>query len=433
MALPLALLLLVALGFVGMGAVFMSNTEMRVSSGFSRSNNAVAAAEAGAEHGIVALSQLSQGGQDPDSVQILADTINGFAYTVTAYSKREHTGEGGRDFNGDGDKTDVVRYDQSFGYMDAAATGAPGDEGLPVKLLAATASDGRSSATVQVEIAKDRAAGSINAPFTLNAPQNATLTGNFDVDGRLYDRNGNLVDSKDLNPPYGNTAESKAASLTDCNYWKAAMKIPTEAALDFAGSMTSTGHVAFDHSGSEKKGSAQNYDADDALPTLQFTPEEVLGVNGGALDQYKKAASDVPDFSNLSGITYVTSGSVPSQIGGSGILIVHNPNYDVKKYDCVNFPASCKIGYSLDPANKPLPLKINANGTFKGIIITDQLVHLNGNFTLLGALISLGTEAGDIPANGSGAAKWSCEAVQDAQAAVSGYSIRLSWVQLLDE
>ncbi len=433
MALPLALLVLVALGLMATGAVFMSNTEMHISSSYSRSNNAVSAAEAAAEHGLVELTELAQAGQDPDSVQIVADSINGFAYTVTAYSKREHTGEGGHDFNGDGDQTDVVRYDQSFGYAGAGATGAAGDEGEPVKLLVATATDGGSTASLQIEVARDRATTSFDSPFTLNAPAGSTLTGNFDVDGRLYDRNGKLVDSKSLNPPYGNTAQSKAAALSDCNYWKAAMKVPAEAVPNFTGSMTSTGHVAFDHTGFGNNGSTQNYDAEDALATLQFTPEEVLGVSAGALDQYKKSASQVSDFGNLSGITYVTSGSVPSQIAGSGILIVHNPNYDVQKYDCVNFPGKCKIGYSLDPANKPLSLTLDANGTFKGIIITDQLERLNGNFTLLGALVSLGTEAGAIPANGGGAAKWSCETVQDAGAALSAYAIRLSWAHRLEE
>jgi hypothetical protein len=432
-ALPLALILLVALGLIATGAVFMSNTEMRVSSSYGRSNNAIAAAEAAAEHGLVELSELSQAGQDPDSVQILAASISGFAYTVTAYSKREDPGAGGHDFNGDGDKIDVVRYDQSFGYAGASASGSPGDQGVPVKLLVATATDGETRASIQVEVAKDRASLGFDSPFTLNAPSNAKLNGNFDVDGRLYDRNGNLVSSASLNPPYGNTAQSKAAALSDCNYWKAAMKIPTEAAVDFTGSMSSGGHVAFDHTGSDKKGSTQNYDADDPLATMKFTPEEFLGVSAGVLDQYKKSASEVSDFGNLSGITYVTSGSVPSQIGGSGILIVHNPNYDVKKYDCGNFPGTCKIGYSLDPANKPLHLKLNANGTFKGIIITDQLERLNGNFTLLGALVSLGTEAGDIPANGGGAAKWSCQTVQDAGAELSGYTIRLSWAHQLGE
>jgi hypothetical protein len=156
-------------------------------------------------------------------------------------------------------------------------------------------------------------------------------------------------------------------------------------------------------------------------------------VSAGTLDAYKKSASQVPDFKNLTGINYITSGSVPSQIAGSGILIVHNPNYDVKTYDCVNFPGTCKTGYALDPANQPMSLKLNGNGTFKGIIITDQLERLDGDFSLLGALASIGTVAGDIPANGGGSARWSCETVQGALNAAGGYSVTLWWKQGLND
>ena len=85
-ALPLALLLLICLGLIASAAVFLSNTDQRISSSYSKSNNAVAAAEAAAEHGVTELTTRAQAGQDPDSVQILADTLGRFTYTVSAYS-----------------------------------------------------------------------------------------------------------------------------------------------------------------------------------------------------------------------------------------------------------------------------------------------------------------------------------------------------------
>jgi hypothetical protein len=420
-ALPLALLLLVGLGFVATAAVFLSNTDMRISSSYGAGNSAVATAEAGIEHGVVELTRRALSGQDPDSVQIVSDTLGRFAYTVMAFSKREHTNVGGRDWNGDGDQTDVVLYDQSFGYADAVATGAPGDAGKPVKLLIAVATDGRSSAQVQAEVARNRLQAGLDGPLALNSPSDAVLNGSFNVDGRLYTRTGALVASSSLTPAYGATAASKAAAKTDCNYYKAGVTIPAEGALSLTGSMSSVGHVSFDQAPSE------NYDAEDSLATFKFTPEEVLGVNPGDLDAWKKDVSQVPDFLNLSGVNYVVSGDVPSQISGSGILIVHNPNYDVRKYDCTNFPGTCVAGYSNDPNNQPLTLKINASGNFTGVIITDMLIRLNGNFTMLGGLVSLTTEAVNIPANGSGSLKWSCEAVNDALEQASPYGIRLSW------
>jgi hypothetical protein len=429
-ALPLALVILIALGFSATAAVFMSNTEMKISSSFSTANSAIAAAEAAADHGVATLNTLSRAGQDPDSVQILSDSLGRFAYAVVAYSKREgDVLPSGFDFNGDGDKIDVVLYDQSFGYAGASATGAPGDEGFPVKYLLAVATDGRNNARVRVEVAKDRLQADLDSPFSLSAPSDVELNGSFDVDGRLYDRDGNLVPSSTLTPPYGATAASKAAAKDVCNYWKPAIKLPAEGDLDLDGSMDSFGHVSFDHGDDDDK---QNYNAEDSLATFKFTPEELLGVEPEALDQYKKDASEVPDFLNLSGVNYVTSGSVPSQISGSGILIVHNPNFDVKKYDCVHFPTTCEIGYSLDPANQPLPLKINANGKFNGIIITDELIRLNGTFEMLGALVSLTTLDMNIPANGSGYVRWSCEAVIDAIQTASGYSVDLSWSHQLE-
>ncbi|MFN2433180.1 MAG: hypothetical protein ABR599_10275 [Gemmatimonadota bacterium] len=419
MALPLALMLLIGLGLVATAAAVLSTTDTRISSSYGTSNNAVAAAEAAIEHGIVELTARARAGQDPDGVQIVSSSLGAFTYTVTAFSKREHAGVGGKDFNGDGDQVDVVRYDRSFGYEEAsAATG-----GHPVKLLVAVATNGRSSAEVRSEVGRDRATGELDGPLGLNSPTNAVMNGSFDVDGRLYTRDGTLVAANSLNPPYGNTTQSKAAAKSDCNYWKAGVKIPAEASLVFSGSMKSVGHTAFDHGGL----GIENWDGEDSLETFKFTPEDILGVKPGALDQYKKDASAVPDFENLSGVNYVTSGSVPSKISGSGILIVHNPNYDAKKYDCVNFPTTCVLGYAADLANQPSTLKINANGEFKGIIITDQLIRLNGNFTMLGGLISLATKDIDIPANGSGYLRWSCEVVQDAMDQVGSYSVMLSW------
>ncbi len=423
-ALPLALLLLVCLGLIATAAVFLSNTDQRISSSYSQSNNAVAAAEAAVEHGVAELTTRAFAGQDPDSVQILADTLGRFTYTVSVSSKREKgAGVSGQDFNGDGDMNDIVMYAKSFGYAQATATGAAGDPGYPVKLLVATATDGTSNAEVRVEVARNRLNANLDGPFAMNSAASATISGSFGVDGRLYDKNGNLVPSSSLNPPYGNTAQSKAASKSDCNYWKSGVKVPAEGSLTLAGSIDSYGHTSFDHGGVQD----QNYDDEDSLATFKFSPEEVLGTQPGMLDQFKKPASAVPDFANLSGVNYVTSGTVPSDISGSGILIIHNPNFDPRKYDCTNFPYSCIPGYSASSANQPMTLRINADGSFNGIIITDNLVKLNGNFNMLGGVVSLNTETTSIPANGSGYVRWSCELVNQVVAQASGYDTRLEW------
>lgn len=443
-ALPLALLILVGLGFVATGAVFFSNTDMKISSSYSASNTALAAAEAGIEHGIAELSARARAGQDPDNVQIISHAQLGrFTYDVRAYSKLEQGSDGsgvsgggdddddeedddeggaGRDLNGDGDRNDVVRYDQSFGYQQARASGEPGDEGDPVKILVARARDGKTAAEVRVEVAREGLFGGMNGPLTMSSPSNAILSGTFEVNGRLFRRDGTPVGSGSLTPTYGLTANSKSAAKTKCNYWKAGIKIPAEGSLALTGSLNARGHVAFDHGLTGN----QNYDAEDSLKTFKFTPEEVLGIEAGSLDRFKKDAASV-DFDNLSGVNYIVSGEIPSQLNGSGILIVHNPRYDVKKYDCANFPTTCSPSYRYGAENQPLKLKINANGQFTGMIIVDELIRINGNFLMYGGLASLTTEPVNIPANGTGALRWSCEAVRDAMGLTGDYSIRLSW------
>ena len=94
-------------------------------------------------------------------------------------------------------------------------------------------------------------------------------------------------------------------------------------------------------------------------------PEELLGVSTGSLDQYK--TSNVPSFP-MSGIVYYTGSQIIAPDFGSsstpstGILIIHNTN-----------------------ANALLK---NAHGTFKGLVIADDVVHINGNASIIGGVIA---------------------------------------------
>ena len=86
-----------------------------------------------------------------------------------------------------------MRYDRSFGYAEAAASGQPGEQGYPVKVVTALATDGRSQAEIEAEVARDRVKANMNKPLSLNSPTNAVLNGSLDVRGRLYRRDGTLV------------------------------------------------------------------------------------------------------------------------------------------------------------------------------------------------------------------------------------------------
>jgi hypothetical protein len=46
---------------------------------------------------------------------------------------------------------------------------------------------------------------------------------------------------------------------------------------------------------------------------------------------------------------------------------------------------------------------------------------------MLGGIVSLDTNDANIPANGSGYVRWSCEVINDVVSQATGYDTRLSW------
>ncbi len=96
----------------------------------------------------------------------------------------------------------------------------------------------------------------------------------------------------------------------------------------------------------------------------------------------------------LSGVTYIelpTSGSnvwtPPQPVNGTGILIVHNS----AKNACIK----------------------NLDGSFAGIMVADDIVHLHGNF--LGAIIGLtNSPTGNVVGNGNARIKFSKKAIANA-------------------
>ncbi|MFN2384185.1 MAG: hypothetical protein ABR559_07980 [Gemmatimonadota bacterium] len=95
-AIPLALVVLVTLGFVGAAAAFMTTGDTRVAGLYGTSNRASAAASAGIEHGVA---NFQENGSAV-AYWPLEATIDGFAYAVTL--PRDSF-----DFDGDGDREPV--------------------------------------------------------------------------------------------------------------------------------------------------------------------------------------------------------------------------------------------------------------------------------------------------------------------------------------
>ena len=119
-------------------------------------------------------------------------------------------------------------------------------------------------------------------------------------------------------------------------------------------------------------------------PPLPNDPEQVLGLSVGSLDQFK---TQTPPSTPFNGIVYLTSSWVGVNFNGSnGVLIVHN-----------------SAGTAF--------LK-NIHGNFKGLIITDDIIHINGDSEIIGAVYGLKT-GGVTLGNGSGEVKLSTSALSN--------------------
>jgi len=109
------------------------------------------------------------------------------------------------------------------------------------------------------------------------------------------------------------------------------------------------------------------------VSSIFSSPEEFLGLPPGSLDKYKTGVLPQP----FHGVYYITDDCGPVHFGNSsGILIVHNLSNDAH-------------------------LQLNT-GTFKGLIITDQMDRIAGNALILGAVVTL--SPGEVSTFGTGSA-----------------------------
>ena len=108
-------------------------------------------------------------------------------------------------------------------------------------------------------------------------------------------------------------------------------------------------------------------------PPLPDTPEKILGVSDGSLDQFK---TNTPPSTPFNGVVYLTTSWDGVNLDGSaGVLICHNAAGDAF-------------------------LK-NIHGGFKGVIVTDDIIHINGDAKIVGAVFGMKT-GGVTLGNGSG-------------------------------
>jgi len=100
-----------------------------------------------------------------------------------------------------------------------------------------------------------------------------------------------------------------------------------------------------------------------------------------------------------------------------------NANYQVNNF------AHQQTGAYAGP-RRPRNLTGNANTTFKGAIIADQIQPINGNLTVIGAIITLSGISMDSLGTGFAKVLYSCDALNLFTA--QGYSTKLGWHRLYD-
>ncbi len=205
------------------------------------------------------------------------------------------------------------------------------------------------SRTVRVTLKKSSI---FNATSSVAISGVASTSGSVTIDGRDHDTNGNLTGGPGV---YG----------------------------------ISTSSSTFNQGGSSQVGGNGIAPANPAAPVtyqvnapaIPATPEGVLGLGAGALDAYKTSTPPATPFTNQ--IIYLTASWDGVDFNGSsGILICHN-----------------SAGNAF--------LK-NIHGSFKGLIIADDLIHVNGNAELIGAIVGMKTSGVTI-GNGSAEVKYSSQ------------------------
>lgn len=410
-ALITALMVMVMLTILGLAAIMTSTTEMQIAGNEKTANRAFYAAEAGINEAIARFN-LPTG----DANLITADVANpawntafnrtlsdGSSYSVTVAHKPDTD-------NLDGDTTTtIVYYARSFNYDNSTATDHT--DGYPVEVITVGGTDGTSQSTVVLELSKQPIDVQVEGGLTANS--NVRITGNVVIGGDGVDLDGNPDASCDPLPGVatsaGNTIDADGSTTIS----------PAGTVLD------------------------ATYDPPDS-------PWEALGFTSQPESIIETTSLSLP----FAGINYFTKNVGAGEyyntnnITGTGILIVHNPNYDPLEWD-VSRPTlddgtanpsyntgdadynalldntSASYDATYETSVQPARLGMITGGVFKGVIIADYIDHISGNTEIYGALISLGSTNIEKVGTGTPIIQYSCEAID--LYASEGYTQKLSW------
>ena len=255
--------------------------------------------------------------------------------------------------------------------------------------------------------------GNFRAAVTSNGP--VELRGNFITDGRDHDLSGNVL------PNVGTLGISTASTFAQIGSADIGGTDWTGASPQDVFPTNDPALVPLISEQNADWGNPAHEDYD-----MPLTPDEVVGLPAGTLEEIARGGSEegsdgeilnhqyVTDPDDLtmplSGVTYVEMEGCgvwnPAPVSGKGILVVHDDE-------------TCSVVKNF-----------HASTVFEGIVITDDVIHLNGNGAILGAVYVLtqSPSAGNCLGNGTLDVLFSSEAIGNALNMLARCSVDiLSW------
>jgi len=407
-ALIVSIVILAVLAVLGAAAILTSQTDRDIADNETIGLQAVYAAEAGLSMAIYELS-LSTGPdgliEDADSVSWGEDdnwfnNIPASSVSLTGADNESPFFDVSVrvEYKRDGDEPcagRVVFYNRDCGFdLSPFQSG-----GFPVYLISSLAVRDNFSSKVKMELTRQVFDINIEGAFTANGPVN--LGGHITVDGRRHDINGG------------------AGGV--CDY------ADLEADETGVYSELKTG-------GGDLFGSPA-FEDDPGTPSAPSTPWNVLGISGPEFERFfTQPVSERRADGTLSGYTWVQGGfgtespAGGNDIGGSGILVVHNPDFEADKWEKWNVDARYRINgclgvdsgdeawcadYNADASNyEPARLGNITRGTFRGLVIADRIDRLGGTAVIIGAVVSMtATEVSET--GGAAEILFSCDALKN--------------------
>ena len=233
---------------------------------------------------------------------------------------------------------------------------------------------------------------SVLAAITTNNP--VATNGNITIDGRDHDMNGNLVPGSGTHAIWTTNSYSRGGNSKLGS---------TVGGTDYSPSKTENNNTRLE---------GQSYPG--GYPS---TPDEVMG---GASDGYPDGTLKSLAQSGIGGSQYVTNPSLLS-FPLSGITYVEMPtntrgNKNEWRSATIEGEGILVIHNSASNAT----IKNLNSGTFKGLMIADDIVHVHTD--IIGAIVGLSPSpsSGNVIGNGNGNVKYSRQAIKNATSSAGG-------------